>query len=96
MVLERHSVSRRNRRGWFDCCPTDDGDVGMNTEKVISYLTDLDTTIKYLTSTVERYRNALREIHRAGVQNFDSVKAATKMEEIARDALFGKNSLEGS
>ena len=59
----------------------------MTTEQVVVYIRDLDTSIKYQLKIINKYFEALKRIQQIGINESDSVLAATEMERIAREAL---------
>lgn len=56
-------------------------------EQTIEFLKDMETSLKHLNVTLDRYRGALRQIQQVGINCKDPVDASTVMTEIARKAL---------
>ena len=59
----------------------------MTTDQVIEYIKHQDVLIKHFSTGFELYKDALTEIQQIGINESDSVLAATEMEKIASDAL---------
>ena len=59
----------------------------MTIEQAIEYLRSLDLTARKLSIVADRYRTALKQIRQIGINESDSVLAATEMERVASETL---------
>ena len=59
----------------------------MNTDQVVEYIRHQDVLIKHFSTGCDIYKEALKQIRQIGINESDSVLAATEMEKIASEAL---------